>query len=426
MEINRQFGEFVKTYRAAAIDNRLDHSEIKQLKNHLKTIDEPDLKKRAQQVFASAQLNARKGESLPRLTLFPIEDDMLEADLQLHVSYQSQHFNLVPTGQITIQRQYMEQTLLDALWSSERLRDIEINYDSQTNHYELSGKYQLDYLPDPSFSLTLEPTSDKGKLNFLIHELDYSGPELDFISEWLLKKLATSLSEIGVNSHFNARNQSMQLDALSLDLNDLVQFSSGLDSKVEVDFEEVNLNIDMDQRGNIVLDLFRDQIIDINRSNDSDLDLILKPEALKNMLNSALRSSDLSIKNIIIKEDQTLSFACEAHVKQMSEGLATIMMLLSRGRGARGGQSKVELDIEGHLEGKRLWLTPQINKQILALANHKMNDNVMVKLDENSSRYYVDLGRLLSPDVGQVESIQILNQEVILKSSLNANKLIQN
>lgn len=161
-EISQPYNRFVQDFNRAIQNQALSPAERQNLQQDLEQVENPHLKNLGHVVLDQAELQAASGVQISPMPL--MQDSLIEADMRFLAKDQK----IIPTGKIQLKQEMMQRLIEKLLTDSLEMKDVSFEYNPGDASYTLKGKYQIDYCPDPEFSLTLKPSVQDSHLVFTI------------------------------------------------------------------------------------------------------------------------------------------------------------------------------------------------------------------------------------------------------------------
>jgi len=183
----------------------------------------------------------------------------VEADMNVNLTDNK----IKASGNITLRREFVQKAVEDTLKSNDKIENAKITFDSKTNSYKVTGKYNPDYLPKQNFELTLKPTIENQKLGLKLDSDDYWGVFNNTIGE----KIAEKVSSNGVITNYNSNSK-----VISFDTDSILQKTDAIHYSTKTDLSKNEISFSTNSIGDISLGLHDPDVQSpINKTSKSDV-----------------------------------------------------------------------------------------------------------------------------------------------------------
>lgn len=414
-EISRNFNQFANRFNAAIRNQDISPEEGLALEQDVAAIKDPKLNQMARVLVDQARIQTATGAPIAPVAL--IQDAALEIDMQ----FSARGRNIVPTGSIHLKQEMMQNLIETLLKSSLNMSEVGFRYDPATSGYTMQGKYQLDYLPDPSFSLTLQPSVQGSQLVFQIQDLKHPGPDFETLSNTVLEAGAKVLSDEGLSASYDPASK-----RIGIDLNAVLHKVTPLPQSMNIDFSQVSASTRYAGNGNLEI-----QLVDkasgklpegLDSSGYSDLKTSISAGSLKELLRSFL-GADLEVGDVKVA-DGKLSVSAKAYSPELDllgEGL-NIISSLAGGRGVEtDGRVPITLSLEPR-EGARLYFSSSMATGTVAEMVSKLGPKVE---RDAKGEYYVNFADILKAEEGSIKDLHLSADGIELVSHVNIDHFLK-
>jgi hypothetical protein len=337
----------------------------------------------------------------------------VEADMQVKMIENK----IKASGNITLRKEFITSAVEDALKDNNKVENIKVSFDSKTETYKVSGKYNPDYLPKQNFTLILKPTIEDKKLGLKLDSDDYWG----IFNNRIGNNISEEVRGKGINTSYNSNTK-----VISFDTDSILQKTGELHYTTKADLSKNEISLKTQSNGDLSLNLYDPDVkLAVNKSHHSDVEITMDQKSFQATLQKAF-GNNLRILNVDLKEGEA-NIQGKANAPQVRNGFMAIFALWGYGTGdvsalnsaAQMATSKVpEIDTQIHvsLDGREVVMKPESSLHLQPLAEAMKKEGYKIsKVDEKKQEIRFPINELLpNGSSGNINSAKITGDGLTL------------
>ena len=340
---------------------------------------------------------------------------LIEADMNIKMSGRT---NI--NGQVTLQHAMIFNTLQDSLKNQDAIANPNLTYDKNKGAYTISGNYKMNKLIHPAFKIGITPELANDKFSLKVTTMDYPGPDVKMVSNFILKKAADN-----INGTFAGTKYDKTQKAINIPVDSLL---SKMPFSVQIDYSKTSLSSSKDKDGNITIN-FKSNDVAPKKSPDtpqSDISFMLDKTGATNLFKEAL-GQDLLVQSVDFS-DNLMTINTKAEVPELTDTLIVVGLL-----GVLAGNSfpddvrgRIDLKLDVSAQDGKISIKPSISKAIDPIVEKLKSSDV--KCEVKNKAIIIDLNEMFKTTKlkdSQIHDISITPEGFRIDTSLDLDKAVK-